>query len=141
MGIIEADTMLGIGMLLAFGAGALSFLSPCVLPIFPAYLSYITGVSVKELQSERNRTIRQRILSHSMLFLLGVSLVYLSLGIGATFVGQWIQGMLTGSSGLLIQRLAGIFMIVMGLFVAGWLTIPTLMKEKLRPDPGLLLIL
>lgn len=130
MGIIEADTMLGIGMLLAFGAGALSFLSPCVLPIFPAYLSYITGVSVKELQSERNRTIRQRILSHSMLFLLGVSLVYLSLGIGATFVGQWIQGMLTGSSGLLIQRLAGIFMVVMGLFVAGWLNIPTLMKEK-----------
>lgn len=84
MSVIEADTMLGVGMLLAFGAGALSFLSPCVLPIFPAYLSYITGVSVKDLQTERNRTIRRRLLSHS---------------------------------GLLIQRLTGIFMIIMGLFV------------------------
>src|SRR5690625_1688792 len=130
MGGIEADTMLAIGMLLSLGAGALSFLSPCVLPIFPAYLSYITGVSVKELQGKKSGQIRSKLLSHSLFFLLGVSLVFLSLGIGASFLGQWINNLLAGDSGMLIQRIAGIFIIVMGLFVAGWINIPALMMEK-----------
>lgn len=130
MGIIETDTFLIVGMFLAMGAGALSFLSPCVLPIFPAYLSYITGISVKELQGKQNTQIRSKLLTHSLFFLLGVSLVFISLGIGASFLGQWIQSLLVGNSGLLIQRIAGIFIIVMGLFVAGWITIPALMKEK-----------
>ncbi|PIC70620.1 MULTISPECIES: cytochrome c biogenesis CcdA family protein [unclassified Sporosarcina] len=130
MGGIEADTMLVVGMFLAVGAGALSFLSPCVLPIFPAYLSYITGISVKELQGNHDVKIRSKLLSHSVFFLLGVSLVFISLGVGASFLGQWIQTLLVGDSGLLIQRLAGVFIIFMGLFVGGWITIPTLMKEK-----------
>lgn len=58
MGGIETDTFLIVGMLLALGAGALSFLSPCVLPIFPAYLSYITGISLKELQGAQDRRMR-----------------------------------------------------------------------------------
>lgn len=127
---IETDTFLLLGMVLALGAGALSFLSPCVLPIFPAYLSYITGISVKELQGERTVKIRRKLLSHSIFFLLGVSLVFISLGVGASFLGKWIQQLLTGDSGLLIQRIAGIFIIVMGLFVAGWINITFLMKEK-----------
>lgn len=130
MGGIETDTMLIVGMFLALGAGALSFLSPCVLPLFPAYLSYITGISVKELQGNQNLKIRRTLMSHSIFFLLGVSLVFISLGIGASFLGQWIQTLLIGDSGLLIQRLAGIFIIFMGLFVAGWINIKTLMKEK-----------
>lgn len=130
MGGIEADTMLILGSLLAIGAGALSFLSPCVLPIFPAYMSYITGISVKELQGNQTSKVRRQLLSHSLFFLLGVSLVYLSLGAGASFLGQWATSLLLGDSGLFIQRIAGIFMIIMGLFVAGWITIPTLMKEK-----------
>ncbi|HLR80814.1 MAG TPA: cytochrome c biogenesis protein CcdA [Bacillota bacterium] len=127
---IEADTMLIAGMFLAVGAGALSFLSPCVLPIFPAYLSYITGISVKELQEDKNIQIRSTLLSHSVFFLLGVSLVFISLGIGASFLGKWIQNLLVGDSGLFIQRIAGIFIIVMGLFVGGWLHITALMKER-----------
>lgn len=130
MGGIGADTTLFIGMFWAFGAGALSFLSPCVLPIFPAYLSYITGISVKELQGKKDAHVRRKLLSHSLFFLLGVSLVFLSLGIGASFLGQWIRTILTGNTGLLIQRLAGIFIIFMGLFVGGWINIKTLMKEK-----------
>src|SRR5690625_2300221 len=130
MGGIEADTMLAIGMLLSLGAGALSFLSPCVLPIFPAYLSYITGVSVKELQGKKSGQIRSKLLSHSIFFLLGVSLVFLSLGIGASFLGQWLQRLLSGDSALLIQRIAGIFIIFMGLFIGGWMNLTTLMKEK-----------
>lgn len=127
---IEADTMLIVGMFLAMGAGALSFLSPCVLPIFPAYMSYITGISVKELQGNKNAKIRKQLLSHSLFFLLAVSLVFISLGAGASFLGQWTQKLLFGDSGLFIQRIAGIFIIFMGLFVAGWINIPTLMKEK-----------
>ncbi|GAB3044323.1 cytochrome c biogenesis CcdA family protein [Virgibacillus ainsalahensis] len=130
MGGIEADTMLVVGMFLAVGAGALSFLSPCVLPIFPAYMSYITGISVKELQGDQNTKIRRQLLSHSLIFLLAVSLVFISLGASASFLGKWAQDLLVGESGLLIQRIAGILIIVMGLFVAGWITIPSLMKEK-----------
>src|SRR5690625_531609 len=122
--------MLWMGMFLAIGAGALSFLSPCVLPIFPAYLSYITGISVKELQGNQDVKIRSKLLSHSVFFLLGVSLIFISLGVGASFLGQWLQSLLIGDSGLLIQRLAGVFIIVMGLFVGGWINITTLMKEK-----------
>src|SRR5690625_2785112 len=112
MGAIEADTFLLFGMMLALGAGALSFLSPCVLPIFPAYLSYITGISVKELQEEQTAKIRRSLLSHSVFFLLGVSLVFISLGVGASFLGKWIQVILTGNTGLLVQRIAGVFIIL-----------------------------
>lgn len=130
LSVIGADTVLIVGMLLAMSAGALSFLSPCVLPIFPAYLSYITGISVKELNERQNTKIRGKLLSHSIVFLLGVSLVFISLGASASFFGQWIQSILNGETGLLIQRIAGIFLIVMGLFVAGWLNISLLMKER-----------
>lgn len=130
MGAISSETFLLFGMVLALGAGALSFLSPCVLPIFPAYLSYITGISVKELQDGKDRKVRRTLLTHSMFFLLGVSLVFISLGIGASFLGQWIQNLLSGESGLLIQRIAGIFIIVMGLFVAGWINFNFLMQER-----------
>lgn len=127
---IESDTILIVGMFLAIGAGALSFLSPCVLPIFPAYMSYITGISVKELQGNKNAKIRRQLLSHSLFFLSAVSLVFISLGASASFLGQWAQNLLLGDSGLLIQRIAGIFIIIMGFFIAGWITIPALMKEK-----------
>ncbi|MFC5463586.1 cytochrome c biogenesis CcdA family protein [Lederbergia graminis] len=130
MGGIETDTMLVIGIFWALGAGALSFLSPCVLPIFPAYLSYITGISVKELKENQDVKIRKKLLSHSVFFLLGVSLVFLSLGIGASFLGQFIQTLLIGNTGLFIQRLAGIFIISMGLFVGGWINVTALMKER-----------
>lgn len=130
MGIIESDTMLLTGIILAIGAGALSFLSPCVLPIFPAYLSYITGISVKDLQKNQDVKIRAKLLSHSFFFLLGVSLVFISLGASASFLGKWLQNLLIGDTGLFIQRIAGIFIIFMGLFVAGWMTVPALMKEK-----------
>lgn len=124
------DTIQLGSMLLAIGAGALSFLSPCVLPIFPAYISYITGISVKEIQDGTKKGIRKKILSHSVIFLFGVSFVFISLGAGASFLGEWIQSLILGDSGLLLQRIAGIFIIVMGLFVAGWISIPMLMKEK-----------
>lgn len=130
MGLIEADTILLVGMILALGAGALSFLSPCVLPIFPAYMSYITGISVKELQGNKSSGMVRKLLSHSFFFLLAISLVFLSLGASASFLGQWAQQLLFGDTGLLIQRVAGILIVVMGLFIGGWINLPSLMKER-----------
>lgn len=130
MGMIEADTMLLAGMLLALGAGALSFLSPCVLPIFPAYMSYITGISVKELQGKKDSRMVRQLFAHAFFFLLAVSLVFLSLGASASFLGQWAQKLLIGDSALLIQRIAGVLIIVMGLFIAGWIELPSLRKER-----------
>jgi len=114
---------------LAFGAGMLSFLSPCTLPLFPAYLSYITGMSVKELQGHKEKNVQARLLFHAIFFLLGVSMIFLSLGIGVSMFGQWMQGLLSGESGIFIQRIAGIFIMIMGLFVGGWFTFKPLMKE------------
>lgn len=128
--MIETDTMFILGIFLSIGAGALTFLSPCVLPIFPAYLSYITGVSVKEIQIEKNLKLRRQLLKHSIIFLLGVSLIFISLGAGASFLGNWLHNLLNGDAGLLIQRIAGAFIIIMGLFIAEWIKIPSLMKEK-----------
>src|SRR5699024_10595756 len=93
-------------------------------------LSYITGISVKELQEDKNIQIRSTLLSHSVFFLLGVSLDIISLGIVASFLGKWIQNLLVGDSGLFIQRIAGIFIIVMALFVGGWLHILAILDDR-----------
>src|SRR5699024_3108939 len=130
MSAFGTDTFLLFGMFLVLVAGPLSFLSACVLPIFPAYLSYITGVSLKEIQGDQTKLVRDKLLTHSAFVLFGVSLVFISLGVGASFLGKWINDLLTASSGNLIQQLAGIFIIVMGLFVGGWLNIKALMSEK-----------
>src|SRR5699024_5415500 len=102
----------------------------CVLPIFPSYLSYSTGRSVKALQAPQTKQVRKTLLQHSFFFLLGVSLLFVCFGIGASLIGEWLILFLEGDIGILVQRIAGIFIIVMGLFVAGWLQIPFLMKEK-----------
>jgi cytochrome c-type biogenesis protein len=115
---------------LALGAGILSFLSPCTLPIFPAYLSYITGMTVKEIQGSQEIKVRSKLLIHAGLFLIGVSMIFIGLGVGVSILGQWVQNLLSGQSGLFLQRIAGIFIIMMGLFVAGWLQWKGLMKEK-----------
>jgi cytochrome c-type biogenesis protein len=115
---------------LALGAGVLSFLSPCTLPIFPAYLSYITGMTVKEIQGSQEIKVRSKLLIHAGLFLIGVSMIFIGLGVGVSILGQWVQDLLSGQSGLFLQRIAGIFIIIMGLFVAGWLQWKGLMKEK-----------
>jgi cytochrome c-type biogenesis protein len=74
---MEAD----VTLLLAFGAGVLSFISPCTLPIYPAFLSYITGVSVEELRSEKGM-MQKRSIIHTIFFLLGFSSIFITLGFG-----------------------------------------------------------
>ncbi len=114
-----------LNVLLAMGGGLLSFLSPCVLPLFPSYLSFVAGVSLEEVEGTVvNRRTRRAILLNSLLFILGFSLVFVALGAGATLVGQVLF-----QEQAIIRRVGGALIILMGLYVAGWLRIPFLMRE------------
>ncbi|OIP99624.1 MAG: cytochrome C biogenesis protein [Zetaproteobacteria bacterium CG2_30_46_52] len=113
-------------------AGLLSFLSPCVLPLVPAYLSFISGVSVDALrgqaQADDSQTdhaqIRRVAMIQSLWFVLGFSLVFIALGASATFLGQWL---LTHMASL--AKVAGIIIIIFGLHYTGLIRIPFLMVD------------
>lgn len=100
-----------VTFLLAFGAGVLSFISPCVLPVFPAFVSYITGMSFNEVE---NKKFNARAIFHTLFFLVGFSLVYIALGFGTAFLG----GVLIEHSNL-IRQLGSILIIIFGLIITG----------------------
>jgi cytochrome c-type biogenesis protein len=111
---------------LAFLAGVLSFLSPCLLPLVPSYLSFITGMSFEELTDAADRRrVRARTLRSSLLFILGFSLVFIALGASSSILGQWLfeyQDALRIGGGVLI--------IIFGLFIAGVVKLDFLLREK-----------
>lgn len=113
-------------LLAAFTAGLLSFLSPCILPLIPAYLSFISGVSLKEMRKEESgpRSSAQ-VLSNALLFVLGFSFVFVSLGASATFLGRFLIGELG-----LLRRIAGVMVILFGLHLLGVFRIGFLDREK-----------
>ncbi|WP_131927743.1 cytochrome c biogenesis CcdA family protein [Effusibacillus lacus] len=122
-------------MFIAFAAGILSFLSPCCLPLYPSYISYITGISYDQMQGERDRfRIRRTALLHSFFFVLGFSIIFIALGASAGLIGQ-----LFNEYKDLIRQIGGIIIIVMGLFLAGIIKWEYLMKERkfhLRNKPA-----
>src|SRR5271170_2742459 len=93
----------------AFLAGVLSFLSPCVLPLVPGYVSLISGSSVGALHNEEQRVLK-RVMFSSLMFILGFSIVFVSLGAVATAVGQ-----VTRQYYPILTRIAGVIIIVFGL--------------------------
>jgi len=107
-------------------AGLLSFLSPCVLPLVPAYLSYISGVSVNELRQHDGGTalVRRRALTQSLWFISGFSLVFIALGVSATLLGQWL---LTHMD--VLGKVAGTIIVGFGLHYTGLIRIPLLMMD------------
>lgn len=114
---------------MALAAGALSFLSPCTLPLLPLYLSYITGKSVKEVKENNTKAFKKSVMLHSIFFLIGVSTVYVSLGLSITYLGEFFTTLMTGSTSIFLQRIAGLLIVVMGLATAEWLHIPALLKD------------
>ncbi|MDX8405504.1 MAG: cytochrome c biogenesis protein CcdA [Mariprofundus sp.] len=109
----------------AFIAGLLSFLSPCVLPLVPAYLSYISGVSVNELRREdENPSVRRHALIQSLWFIAGFSLVFIALGASASLIGQW---MLTNMA--ILGKVAGAVIVIFGLHYTGIIRIKLLMMD------------
>jgi cytochrome c-type biogenesis protein len=120
-----------LNLLVAVLAGLLSFLSPCVLPLVPSYVSFIAGVSFEELQAgATSARTRRAILINSLCFVLGFSLVFVALGAGASLAGQLLFRYQS-----LIRKAGGVFVILMGLYIGGWLRIPVLMREW-RADLG-----
>lgn len=113
-------------VLIAFFAGLISFLSPCVLPLIPSYLSFITGVSVTELATPSAASrVRLRVSLHASLFIIGFSLVFILLGASATALGRILL-----SYQLLLRRLGGLLVLGLGATLAGLLNIPFLSRER-----------
>lgn len=110
----------------AFSAGIISFLSPCVLPLVPLYLSYISGVSVEALRSDNNREeIRRRVFWNCLYFIAGFSLLFISLGATASLIGRVLRSQMG-----ILTKIAGGIVIIFGLHMTGILKISTLYKEK-----------
>ena len=107
-----------LGVALAFSAGLFSFLSPCVLPLFPSYLSFITGMSVDRLTHEVTAGARTRVLVHSLAFIVGFSVVFVSLGASFSAAGQFLLDYREW-----IRIGGGLLIIVFGLYIAGVLRI------------------
>jgi cytochrome c-type biogenesis protein len=122
-----------LALLVAAAAGFVSFASPCVLPLVPGYLSYMSGVSGQDIERRGNRAAG-RVVAGAALFVLGFSLVFVALGAALGAVTSW----LVLNRGL-VTRIAGVLVIVMGLFLAGVVKPGFLYRERrLRADkvPG-----
>ena len=113
-----------INIFLAFGAGFLSFISPCCLPLYPAFLSYITGMSVGEIKSD-NTMLQRRSMLHTLFFLLGFSLVFIALGFGTTYLGSFFSDYKE-----LIRQIGAILIVLFGLFIVGIFQPKSLMKDS-----------
>ncbi|MCJ8006372.1 cytochrome c biogenesis CcdA family protein [Lederbergia wuyishanensis] len=113
-----------INLFLALGAGFLSFISPCCLPLYPAFLSYITGMSVSELKNE-NAMFRRRSMLHTLFFLLGFSIIFVFLGFSTSYIGNFFQEYQN-----LIRQIGAIFIVFFGLMVTGIFSPEFLMKDR-----------
>jgi cytochrome c-type biogenesis protein len=111
-----------IGMIPAFGAGVLSFMSPCILPLVPPYLCFLAGASLDDLETRSDVTPRAAL--RAGLFVLGFSSVFVALGASASWVGQVVSDHLAA-----LSRLAGVMIIALGLHMIGVFRLLPLMRE------------
>lgn len=128
-----------VTLLAAFGAGLLSFISPCVLPLVPGYLSYISGLSLDEMRGSSvaatgtgvgvavaaSPAMRRQVVLSSLAFILGFSIVFVSLGAAASAIGRFLL-----EQQEIFSRIAGAIVIVFGLHTMGVLRIEWLYQEK-----------
>jgi cytochrome c-type biogenesis protein len=127
--------MSDVNIFVAFTAGVFSFLSPCVLPLIPSYLSFISGVSLDEMRSDEARSrVRWRVALNSLAFIVGFSLVFISLGASASF----LSGLFLGYRNE-IRILGGIFILLVGLYLVGIFKIAALdryLQFNLKDKPA-----
>ena len=127
--------MADINIFVAFTAGIFSFLSACVLPMIPSYLSFISGVSLEEMRSvEVASHIRKRVLLNSLAFISGFSLVFISLGASVSFLAGFFL-----SYRSLIRVLGGIFILAVGIYLLGVVKFSVLdryLQFHLKNKPG-----
>jgi cytochrome c-type biogenesis protein len=111
---------ISLGLAISFTAGLLSFLSPCVLPLIPSYVTFVTGLSLEDVQ--RSRRIA---LVHALLFVLGFSLIFLALGATATAIGRLLL-----VNRVWISRIGGLLVIIFGLYLLGVFNMSFLARER-----------
>lgn len=109
---------------IAFVAGIISFLSPCVLPLVPGYISMLSGVSIDQLRVGRDAALVARIFRNSIAFVVGFTIVFLALGASATAVGHFLRTQRT-----VFNIVAGVVIIVFGLHLIGIIKIPFLYRD------------
>ncbi len=122
-----------ISLPFAFLAGLVSFLSPCVLPVVPAYLTFVSGLTMDELCDGSAATARRTALLHAALFILGFLLVFMTLGASATAAGQAFNRILPT-----VSRLGGVVVILFGIMLLDWVRLPPLARDlrvHLRTKP------
>jgi cytochrome c-type biogenesis protein len=122
--VIAADSV-DTTVVAAFAVGFISFISPCVLPLVPGYLSTISGVSFADIQEGRGR---MRVLGPALLFCLAFTVMFVALGMGATGLGQTLN-----EHRAVLRQISGIVLIVMGAFFIGTLFLP-LFNREWRPE-------
>jgi cytochrome c-type biogenesis protein len=115
-----------INGLVAFGAGLLSFFSPCILPLVPSYLVFVSGVTFDNYSEGELKKYRKFVIIHSLTFILGFSLVFTSLGLTTSFAGKFFFNYQP-----YIMRVGGLLLIVMGLYCLNLLRIPALDRERM----------
>ncbi len=110
----------------AFIAGLLSFLSPCVFPLIPSYIMYITGISYADLQAEHpSHIIRQKSILHSLCFICGFTVVFVLLGASATYIGSFLH-----ENAAIIRKVGGVLLVLLGIHVTGIIPLRFLLGEK-----------
>ena len=120
------DSITQVSLFAAFSAGLLSFISPCVLPLVPSYLSYITGLSVENLAKEEERErLRSAIILNALLFIAGFSTVFIAFGASASLIGQVLYEYQD-----IIRKVGGVLIIIFGLYLLGILKLNILMTER-----------
>jgi len=113
------NTPESVGLLVAFGAGLLSFLSPCVLPLVPSYVGFLTGMSLEDITAKR-----RHVFLHALLFVAGFTLIFVVLGASATALGRALR-----QHQVWLQRGGGVLIILFGLYMLGVFNVAFLMKD------------
>ena len=115
-----------ISYIVAFGSGLLTYLSPCLLPLIPAFIAYITGVSLSDLKAEEKKAeVRKKTIIHALLFIAGFSIIFIMLGLTATVIGKVLF-----KYQKVIRIAGGILIMLFGLQLLGILKLNFLTKEK-----------
>jgi cytochrome c-type biogenesis protein len=116
----EGMESVSLGVLISFTAGLLSFLSPCVLPLIPSYLTFVTGLSLEDVQRSRKTA-----LVHAILFVIGFTLIFLALGATATAIGRLLL-----VNRRWISRVGGVLVVLLGLYLLGAFNMRVLDRER-----------
>lgn len=122
------EAALSLSVIVAAGAGLLSFLSPCVLPLVPSYLAYVAGISFGDLQQRSGHSARATVVLNALAFIAGFSLVFVAMGASVSLLGEWLF-----TYRRIVQQVGGVLIIVFGLYLLGVLRLPFLMRQVQIP--------